>query len=42
MTMVLKVVDASLLDKVKAGDQVKFIAENQGGAMVVTAIETAK
>ncbi len=42
MTMVFKVVDPSLLDKVKAGDQVKFTAEHQGSAMVVTAIETAK
>ena len=42
MTMVFKVVDASLLDKVKAGDQVKFTAEDQGGALVVTAIEAVK
>ena len=42
MTMVFKVADPSLLDKVKAGDQVKFTAEDRGGAMVVTAIETAK
>lgn len=42
MTMVFKVSDPSLLDKVKAGDKVQFIAENQGSAMVVTAIETAK
>ena len=42
MTMVFKVADPSLLDKVKAGDTVKFTAEDQGGAMVVTAIEAAK
>ena len=42
MTMVFKVVDASLLDKVKAGDQVKFTAEDRGGALVVTAIEAVK
>ena len=42
MTMVFKVVDASLLDNVKAGDQVKFTAEDRGGALVVTAIEAVK
>ena len=42
MTMVFKVADPSLLDKVKAGDTVKFTAEDRGGAIVVTAIETAK
>jgi len=39
MTMVFSVKDAALLDKVKAGDKVKFTAEDQGGALVVTAIE---
>lgn len=42
MTMVFKVAEPSLLDKVKAGDKVKFTAEDQGGALVVTAIETVK
>ena len=42
MTMVFKVTDPSLLDKVKAGDLVKFTAEHQHGAMIVTAIETVK
>ena len=42
MTMMYKVVDASLLDNVKAGDQVKFTAEDRGGALVVTAIEAVK
>lgn len=41
MTMVFKVAQPSLLDKVKAGDKVQFTAEDQSGAMVVTAIETA-
>jgi Cu/Ag efflux protein CusF len=31
-----------LLDKVKAGDKVRFSAEEQQGALVVTAIEAAK
>ena len=42
MTMVLKVADPSLLNKVKAGETVKFTAEDRGGALVVTAIETVK
>ena len=42
MTMVFKVLDVSLLDKVKAGDKVNFSAEKREGAIVVTAIEVAK
>ena len=42
MTMVFQVKDPAMLDKVKAGDKVKFRAENVGGAMTVTEIETAK
>jgi Cu(I)/Ag(I) efflux system protein CusF len=42
MTMVFQVKDAALLDKVKAGDKVRFSAEEQQGALVVTAIEAAK
>ena len=42
MTMVFQVKDPAMLDKVKAGDKVKFKAENAGGAMTVTEIETAK
>lgn len=42
MTMVFKAADPSLLDKVKAGDTVKFSAEDQGGTLAVTAIETVK
>ena len=42
MTMVFQVKDAALLDKVKAGDKVKFTAEKADGAIVVTAIEAAK
>jgi Cu/Ag efflux protein CusF len=34
--------DASLLDKVKAGDKVKFAAEKTDSAIVVTAIEPVK
>ena len=42
MTMVFQVRDASLLDKVRAGDKVKFRAISEGNAYVVTAIESAK
>jgi Cu/Ag efflux protein CusF len=42
MTMVFQVREKSLLDKVKAGDKVRFSAEKVGGALTVTAIEPAK
>jgi Cu(I)/Ag(I) efflux system protein CusF len=42
MTMVYRVKDAALLDRVKAGDKVKFEAEKIGGAFTVTKIEPAK
>ena len=42
MTMVFQVADPALLDKVKAGDKVKFSAAKTGGAYVVTALEAAK
>ena len=42
MTMVFRVLDMSLFDKVKTGDKVKFSAEKRDGAIVVTAIEVAK
>ena len=42
MTMVFKVLDPALLDKVKAGDQVNFSAEKRDGAFVVMTIEVAK
>ena len=42
MTMVFQVKDPAFLDKVKAGDKVRFKAEKSGGAMVVTDIQTAK
>jgi Cu(I)/Ag(I) efflux system periplasmic protein CusF len=41
MTMVFQVQEAALLDKVKAGDKVKFRAEKAGSGYVLTAIETA-
>lgn len=39
MTMVYQVKDPAMLDQVKAGDKVKFVAEKVGGAYVVTRIE---
>jgi len=42
MTMVFRVKDAAMLDKLKAGDKVRFRAEQDGGALVVTAIELAR
>jgi Cu/Ag efflux protein CusF len=42
MTMVFRVKDPAMLDKLKTGDKVKFKAEQIDGAIVVTAIEPAK
>jgi Cu/Ag efflux protein CusF len=42
MTMVFQVSDPAMLDRVKAGDKVKFVAEKQGAALVVVAIEPVK
>lgn len=42
MTMVFGVKDPAILDKIKAGDKVKFSAEKAGGAIVVTDIQIAK
>ena len=42
MTMVFQVKDAATLDKVKAGDKVKFSADKIGGAIVVTDIQANK
>jgi Cu(I)/Ag(I) efflux system protein CusF len=42
MTMVFQVKDAALLEKVKAGDQVRFTADKVGGAYIVLSIEPVK
>ena len=42
MTMVFKVKDAAMLDKVLVGNAVRFAAEKADGAFVVTAIEAVK
>lgn len=42
MSMVFQVKDPALLDKVKAGDKVRFKAEKAGGAIVVTDIQPVR
>ena len=42
MTMVFKVQDNAMLDKVKAGDKVQFAVEKLGGMLTVTAIDTVQ
>lgn len=41
MTMVFRVKDAALLDKVKEGDKIKFSAEKVEGNFTITQIEAA-
>jgi Cu/Ag efflux protein CusF len=41
-TMVFQVKDPAMLDKIKAGDKVKFQAEKTGGAFTLTHIEAVK
>lgn len=42
MTMVFGVTDAKLLDKVQAGDTVRFTATGDGGKYTVTELQPAK
>ena len=42
MTMVFQVSDPALLDKVQAGDKVRFAAVNDAGKLTVTQIQPAK
>lgn len=42
MTMVFQVKDSAMLEQVKVGDKVKFVAEKFGGALVVTDIQPVK
>ena len=42
MTMVFQVKDASVLDKVKVGDKVRFVVQKSDTGFVVTDIEAAK
>ena len=42
MTMVFRVTDPTMLDKVKPGDKVRFIAEDINGAITIMKLETAR
>ena len=42
MTMVFQVADPAVLDRVKAGDKVRFLADKVGGVYTVTQLELAK
>jgi Cu/Ag efflux protein CusF len=42
MTMVFQVEDVSLLDRVKAGDRIRFFAQKSASGYVVTEIQRAK
>lgn len=42
MTMVFQVQDPAVLDQVKAGDNVNFVAEQIGGKLTVTKVEPKK
>jgi Cu(I)/Ag(I) efflux system protein CusF len=39
MTMVFRVKDAAMLDQVKVGDKIKFVAERSDGSLSVSKIE---
>jgi Cu(I)/Ag(I) efflux system protein CusF len=40
--MVFRVKDPAMLDQVKQGDQIHFVAEKANGALTVTKLEAAK
>lgn len=42
MTMVFRVKDPAMLEKVKAGDKINFAAERANGAITVTQLDLAK
>ncbi|MDB5841662.1 MAG: transporter [Herminiimonas sp.] len=42
MTMVFRAKDPAMLDRVKAGDKVKFIAEKVGGAFTLVQLENVR
>lgn len=42
MTMIFKVADPAMLDRVKEGDQVRFRAEQVNGVFTVTKLELAR
>jgi Cu(I)/Ag(I) efflux system protein CusF len=42
MTMVFRIKDVAMLDQIKQGDKVHFVAEKANGALTVTEIETVQ
>ncbi|RZA28756.1 MAG: copper-binding protein, partial [Proteobacteria bacterium] len=42
MTMVFQVQDAAMLDKVQAGDKVRFVAEKLEGKFTVTKMDASR
>lgn len=42
MTMVFRVKDPAMLDRVRVGDKVKFAADNVNGVLTVTNVEVVK
>lgn len=42
MTMVFRVKDPAMLDKVQVGDKVRFKAEMPGGALLITELQLSK
>ena len=42
MTMVFQVKDPAMLEKVKVGDKIRFMAEKVGGAIVVTDLQPTR
>jgi len=42
MTMVFRVKDPAMLDQLKEGDKIRFIAEQVDSALTVTELEVAK
>jgi Cu(I)/Ag(I) efflux system protein CusF len=42
MTMVFRVQTSAMLDQVKVGDKIKFVAEKVGGSLTVTSLEVQK
>lgn len=42
MTMVFRVADPAMLDQVKVGDKIAFVAEKKNGALTVVKLEPAK
>jgi len=41
MTMVYRVQDTAMLERIKEGDKVRFLLENRNGTLVVTQVEPA-